>query len=288
MKMQNEIRNIVIVYRPRKPRARQLGKEVAKWFESKNITAFSHPNQKPLSGTEPLPENMLEEIDLALVLGGDGTYLNAIRLVGEYTIPILGINLGGLGFLTETSSRKMYKLLERALKKEMKPKKLSMLDIKVQRQGGETQVYNALNDIVIERGRDGRLINVEITSGGQYVTDLKADGVIICSPTGSTAYNLSAGGPIVHPDVSAVVVTPICPHSLTNRPIVLPDDQVLELTISRPTQRAMLTVDGQPYEGLRYEDKIEIRKGAPHYKLSSPDYDYFEIIRTKLSFGHRD
>ena len=181
----------------------------------------------------------------------------------------------------------MYSTLEKILKTKPELTIRSMLDITIQK-GKKTTSYTALNDIVIERGPTSRLISLAIYSDDSLVTELKADGLIVTTPTGSTAYNLAAGGPILHPDVRAIVVTPICPHSLTDRPITLPDHQTLTLKVTSIESKAIFSVDGQKIEGLKTDDIITIKKSKLlHSKFQPEGTTYFDILRKKLNYGQR-
>jgi NAD+ kinase len=182
----------------------------------------------------------------------------------------------------------MYQVIQLMLKNKLSTKPRSMLDISF-RKNHRTKHIQALNDIVIERGPFSRLISLAIYSGNSLVTELKADGLIVSTPTGSTAYNLAAGGPIVHPEVKAIVITPICPHSLNDRPITIPDDQKLSIKVTSIESKALFSVDGQKIEGINTEDHIVIKKSKQtHLKINLPNSSYFEILRKKLNYGQRE
>jgi len=171
----------------------------------------------------------------------------------------------------------------------LKAQSRTMIKVTIKKKGKQPATYFALNDIVIERGPISRLINLAIYSDDHLVTELKADGLIVSTPTGSTAYNLASGGPIVHPDVKAIVITPICPHSLTNRPITLPDDKPVTIKVNQSTQKAVFMVDGLKMADVRDADEVVISRGEfPHLRLVSPNSSYFDVLRTKLNFGQRD
>jgi len=225
--------------------------------------------------------------DLLIVLGGDGTLLSMARAVGDLGIPIVGVNLGGLGFLTATTLDEMLPSLEAALQGRMVIEDRLMLLARVVRNGAVVCEHMALNDMVITKSAMSRIINLAVSVEGQYATAYRADGLIISTPTGSTAYSLSAGGPIVFPSVEAIVLTPICSHTLTNRPIVLPASHRIEVTI-QSDQEIMLTVDGQVGVGLRERDVVEVIKAAAHIRLVRfPQKDFFSVLRTKLKWGER-
>ncbi|MFO0752584.1 MAG: NAD(+)/NADH kinase [Thermodesulfovibrionales bacterium] len=226
--------------------------------------------------------------DMIIVLGGDGTMLGVARLVAGRDIPILGINLGGLGFITEVNRDEIFSAVEKALSGDYRVEERIMLSARVSRSGEAFPDFAVLNDVVINKGALARMTDLETFVNGAYVTTFKADGLIISSPTGSTAYSLAAGGPILYPTLNSIILTPICPHTLTNRPIVLPDTVVIEVILKSDSEDVFLTLDGQKGFPLRKEDVIEVRKAAFTTKLLvAPDRDYFKTLRTKLKWGER-
>jgi NAD+ kinase len=226
--------------------------------------------------------------DLVLVLGGDGTMLSVSRLVAEKGIPILGINLGSLGFITEVSRDEIFSTVNKILNEGCGVEERLMLTATVHRDGKELAEYTVLNDVVINKGAVARIIDLETNINGSYVTTFKADGLIISTPTGSTAYSLSAGGPILYPTLESIVLTPICSHTLTNRPIVLPDNFKIEIIIRKMSGDVFLTLDGQVGFSLMTGDVIEINKSEYKTKLLVPlERDYFRVLRTKLKWGER-
>ncbi len=279
---------IAIVYRPDKKDALQHAHEVSGWLKKKNLSVFSHPKQK-ITGAKKLAQKEIKNMDLFIVLGGDGTYLEAARLIGKNKVPILGINLGSLGFLTEVRVEKLYEAIDKVLKNKMEERPRDLLEVKVKRGNKVILCEHALNDIVIERGDMSQLIDLNIEHNDLLVSPLKADGIIISTPTGSTAYNLAAGGPILFPYLAAFVVTPISPHSLTTRPIIFPNTANIHLTLNNPKHRALLTVDGQMLLKLSPKDKVSLRTSKhKHYVLRKPNHNYFDLLREKLKFGQRD
>lgn len=281
-------KKVLIVYRPHKAESWKAALELAAWLKSQKAEVFTHKDQKLVTGTKSISAVNLKKINFVVVLGGDGTYLRAGRLLGDVQLPIIGVNLGSLGFLTEVTVEDMYLVVQKALKGDIDLKPRSMLDIAVKK-NKKTIHLTALNDIVIERGPFSRLISLAVYCNDSLVTELKADGLIISTPTGSTAYNLAAGGPIVHPDVKAIVVTPICPHSLNDRPITIPDDQILSLKVASVESKVFFSVDGQKIEGFDINDRIVIQKSKlSHLKLNLPDSNYFDVLRKKLNYGQRD
>jgi NAD+ kinase len=229
---------------------------------------------------------LASRVDLLVVLGGDGTILRTVRFVSEYDIPIVGINLGEFGYLTEVNLNEMYSALELIVKGEYQTDKRMMLDITI-RQGEETiRQQSILNDVVITRGNLSRILNLETTVNEGYLTTFRADGIIISTPTGSTAYSLSAGGPIVFPEQDSFIINPICPFTLTNRPIIIPDDAEIKVILWTKGQGATLTLDGQVSYTMKSGDSILVKKSLYVTNLvSSPHRDYMEILRTKLGWG---
>ncbi len=281
-------KRVLIVYRPHKSEPWKTAQELTKWLKEQKAEVYTHHDQKLIPGTKRATLANLKKMSFVVVLGGDGTYLRAVRMLDQIRLPIIGVNLGSLGFLTEVTVEQMYQVVERGLRGKVELKPRSMLDIAVKKNKKPIH-FTALNDIVIERGPYSRLISLAIYSNNSLVTELKADGLIVSTPTGSTAYNLAAGGPIVHPDVKAIVVTPICPHSLNDRPITVPDDQELSLQVTSKESKALFSVDGQKIEGIDLRDRIIIKKSkTTHLKLHLANNTYFDVLRKKLNYGQRD
>ncbi len=226
--------------------------------------------------------------DIIIVLGGDGTMLSVARLVGDRNVPILGVNLGGLGFITEVNRDEIYAAVDKVLSGICSEEERIMLNAVVYRNDEKIADFVVLNDVVINKGALARITDMETYVNNTYVTTFKADGLIIATPTGSTAYSLSAGGPILYPTLSGIVLTPICPHTLTNRPIMLPDDCIVEVTLRSASEDVFLTLDGQVGFSLRNNDTVEVKKSGFKTRLLIPgERDYFQILRTKLKWGER-
>jgi len=224
--------------------------------------------------------------DIIVVLGGDGTLLRAARSVREFDVPILGINLGTFGFLTEVNLNEMFSALEIILNGDYRTEKRMMLDVAVHRNRERVGERTVLNDIVINRGNLSRIIDLKTFVNDRHLTTFKSDGLILSTPTGSTAYCLSAGGPIVFPDLNSIIVTPICPHTLTNRPVILPENAIVKVVLWTKEKGATLTMDGQDSFTLRSGDTVTINKSRFFTNLIvSPHRDYLEILRTKLGWG---
>jgi len=225
-------------------------------------------------------------VEMIIVLGGDGTLLSVARLVRDYEVPILGVNLGGLGFLTEITLEELYRVLERIIQGDFVTDERVVLNAAVIRRGERMAEFTVLNDAVINKGALARIIDLETAINGEYLTTFKSDGLIISTPTGSTAYNLSAGGPIVYPSLHSIIITPICPHTLTNRPIMVPDDVEIRVILKAKQQEVILTLDGQQGFSLEFEDMVEIKKAESRILLiKSPYRHYFEVLREKLKWG---
>ncbi len=283
-----KVRRVLLVCRPDSTQALNLAREVSSWFQERKIKVFSHPSQRIHKKIPSLKTPEIRRLDLVLVLGGDGTYLEAVRLLQDHQIPILGVNLGSLGFLTVIRAEDVYHALELTCSGKMQLRPRSLVRIEVHREGRLRSHFRALNDAVIERGAVSQLLNVAVYIEGQLVSPIKADGLIIATPTGSTAYNLAAGGPILHPDVKALVVTPICPHSLTNRPLIVPDADIMRFKIVGKSQKAFLTVDGKRVSELKAQDEVVVcRSQCNHLLLRKPTDNYFNLLRDKLKFGER-
>jgi NAD+ kinase len=226
--------------------------------------------------------------DLLITFGGDGTLLSVARHAPEH-VPILGVNMGTLGFLTEVRVEEFPEMLERVLAGEHFVEPRVTFDVSIRGpQRDASARYRVLNDVVINKGAVARIIEMKVTVAGNFVSTFRGDGLIVSTPTGSTAYNLSAGGPIIYPTMGAVVLTPICPHMLTNRPIVLPDELDVEIAITKDVEGhdIYLTLDGQEGIAVTPDDRICVRKSAhPILLVQSPDKNYFDVLRNKLKWG---
>jgi len=285
------VRRVGIVAKPDAPRAPEVVTRLVDWLTARGLEVTL---EKETAGIVPAVRaaaaNKAELpglCDLLIVLGGDGTLLSMARAVGDLGVPIMGVNLGGLGFLTATTLDEMLPSLEAALEGRMVVEERLMLVARVIRNGAAVCEHMALNDMVITKSAMSRIISLAVSVEGEYATAYRADGLIISTATGSTAYSLSAGGPIVAPSVDAIVLTPICSHTLTNRPIVLPASHRIEVTV-QSDQEIMLTVDGQVGVGLRERDVVEVVKAAAHIRLVRfPQKDFFSVLRTKLKWGER-
>ena len=281
-----KIHRIGIVYRRASPNALNLARELVQWLLQRDLKPFSHPTQKITPKIKAARD--VGQLDLVIVLGGDGTYLEAVRMLNGKRVPILGINMGSLGFLTVTRVQDLYPMLELALSGQLEVKSRSMIRVQVRNGSKLREEFTALNDLVIERGPLSHLIHISIIVDKLPITAVKADGLIIATPTGSTAYNLAAGGPILHPEVDALVVTPICPHSLTSRPFIFPDQRKIQFSILGQGVRAVLTADGIKKATIGPNDEVWVeRDKCDHLFLRKVGHNYFSLLREKLKFGER-
>jgi NAD+ kinase len=273
------------------PDAVMLARDVVCWLRGRGLEVFLEKNLAcNMAGQEPGYDRAAipAMVDLIVVLGGDGTLISVARKVCGRDVPILGVNLGSLGFLTEITRGELYLSLEKVLKGEYTLSERMMLNAVVLRDGIEAGSFCVLNDIVINKGAIARIIDMEVSVDSAYLTTFKADGLIIATPTGSTAYNLSAGGPIISPGLHCLVVTPICPHMLANRPLIVADTACIRIEMKFRDQDVVLTADGQVGMALEAGDVVEIRRAGQSTRLiKSPSKDYFEVLRTKLGWGER-
>jgi NAD+ kinase len=279
----------VVVKRDR-AEALELGTTLTGWLRDRRRKVLAEPAAAEVIGAEPVSrEELVRRADLIVVLGGDGTLLGIARTVGKRETPILGINLGGLGFLTEASTGEAKQALERVLAGDYETDRRITLEAEVCRSSGRgaevVQRFLALNDVVFSRGPIGRMLQLEVTAEGERFCEYRADGLIISTPTGSTAYALSAGGPIVYPSLGVLVLAPICPHTLSNRPVVLPDSFELEVRVKSSDHDATLIIDGQEPAQLGSADFVRIRRGRYAVVLIRSIHPYFEIWRDKLRWG---
>ena len=231
------------------------------------------------------PEELAASVDLLVVLGGDGTMIAAARLLGDREIPVLGINYGRLGYLAEYRTEELTTALEAAFAGEYRSETRVMLKARLVRQGEQIAEGRVLNDIVISKSL-ARIVEIEAWYNSKFVATFRADGLIISTPTGSTAYNLSAGGPVVYPSMDAIVITPICPHTLSNRPLVVPDDKEIEIRLNGQIDEVTLTLDGQIGFSLATSDRVFVRKSRTRFNIIQPlDRNYFDVLRDKLRWG---
>ncbi len=285
-----------IVAKRNKPEAIPIAGKLVEWLRAKKIRAYVErevgeilrPNLPGESWEVIEREKIPGDMEMIIVLGGDGTLLSVARQVWDKGIPILGVNLGGLGFLTEIALDELYPVLERVVQGNFTVNEREVLKASVLRGGNRIAEFIVLNDAVINKGALARIIDLETTINGEYLSTFRSDGLIISTPTGSTAYNLSAGGPIVYPSLHTIIITPICPHTLTIRPIIIPDDVKIRAILQSRDEEVTLTLDGQQGFTLKFEDVVEVGKAKGRILLiKSPDRHYFELLREKLKWGER-
>ena len=289
MKAIEKPKSVGIIFKHKFEPAKQECERLRNWFIERGITVYTEEMASPRAHLNRYLEEettIPETVDLVVVLGGDGTLLGAARKVGHYGLPILGVNLGGLGFLTEIPVGMLYQDMEKVITGEISIEPRLMLQARVLRMGEEKCHFTVLNDVVINKGALARIIDLKVSVDNHFLTTFRADGLIVSTPTGSTGYNLSAGGPILYPDLEALILTPICPFTLTNRPIIVPDTSAIDVQMGEESEEVILTFDGQVGFNLVGNDRVIISKSEKKLKLiKSPDQDYYDILRTKLKWG---
>lgn len=285
-----DIKTIGVFSKPDAPPAAELAPRLIEWLRARGISVRCDAETAAyVSGCKGLARKEVPEgCDLVIVLGGDGTLLSAARAVGALEIPLFPVNLGGLGFLTAITIDEVFAELERAFRGEHRVGKRKMLEIEVRRGERSVAHYEALNDAVVTKASLARMIDLEAHVDQMFVCAYKVDGLIVATPTGSTAYSLSAGGPIIFPSVAAFCLTPICPHTLTNRPVIVPESSVIRVVCLADDDEAFLTIDGQVGEPLRKHDEIFCRASAHVIHLIRPPrMMFFDVLRAKLKWGER-
>jgi NAD+ kinase len=250
------------------------------------LTCWLRDEQKQVLLLDSFSKKKIPRVDLIIVLGGDGTLLSVARAVASIDVPILAVNLGSLGFLTEVTIEELYSTLTQIFKNDYDTASRAMLQGRIFR--GRKQIKNqtVMNDIVVNKGSFARLIHLDVYLDGQFMTGLRGDGIIVSSATGSTAYTLSSGGPIVHPSVDAIVLTPIAPHTLTHRPIVIPVSSEVRISLKSPEPGPTVTFDGQELFPLQTDDIVCIKQSTHRLRLiRSPYRNYYQVLRQKLRWG---
>ena len=277
-----DIKRVGIVANSSKEKAAEYSVRLGRWLSDRGLEVFF---EEEIAGKTDMPgvsrSDLASSVDLIVVFGGDGTLLVAARMAMGSDVPVLGINLGGFGFMTVINLNEMLEAMEMVLEGKYSISRRMMLSVSL-----EGVEYPALNDVVINRGNLSRMVNLETFVDGKYLSTFKADGLIISTPTGSTAYSLSSGGPIILPELDSIIINPICPHTLTKRPIVLPPDSAIEVIVWTKEGEASMTLDGQDLFILKSGDRVSIKKSKNYINLvESPYRDYLEILRTKLGWG---
>src|SRR5574341_2336365 len=280
------MQRIGIAAKPNKPEAEPILRKLIAWLREHGREVVLDQEAAgicPELGVGLPRAEVAAAADLIIVLGGDGTLLSVARLIGSREVPILGVNLGGLGFLTEITVNELRPTLEAVLRGEFAVSRRLTLTARILRSGEVVSSYEALNDAVVTKTAPSRIVDLEAYVNGEYVATFRADGLIVSTPTGSTAYCLSAGGPIIYPSLPALVVIPISPHTLTNRPLVIPDSAEIEIMPAAAGEDVHLTVDGQVGVALRHRDVVSLRRSDRTVAcVESSKLNYFELLRTKL------
>ena len=288
------VRRVGVLVKPNQPEALQTICRLVEWCARHDITVAGGPRlrrEEIEAGTGCTVESVSHEelvrgADIVVVLGGDGTMIGAARMVGDAETPVLGVNFGTLGYLADFTVEDMIPALEAVLAGDYTIDRRLMLAATVERNGERLMHDRVLNDVVISKSALARIIEIEAWVDDKFVNCFRADGLIISTPTGSTAYNLSAGGPVIYPSMEAVVITPICPHTLSNRPLVVPDDAEFALVLKTPREEVALTLDGQVGMPLEYEDRVTVRKSRTGFRLiQAHTRNYFDVLRNKLKWG---
>ncbi|HTP30708.1 MAG TPA: NAD(+)/NADH kinase [Candidatus Acidoferrales bacterium] len=283
------IKTAGIISKPNSRIAEQIVPALNDWLRQRSIAARMDLETAGYMGTTGIPrKDVPEGCDLMIVLGGDGTLLSAARAIGRREIPLFPVNVGGLGFLTAITVDELYPELERALRGEHRVAKRRLMITEVVREGAVVSSYEALNDSVLAKSDLARMIDLDTYVDDQFVCAYKADGLIVATPTGSTAYSLSAGGPIIFPSVPTLCITPICPHMLTNRPVLVPETSVIRVTSHGPDESVYLTIDGQVGTPIRENDVVVCRSSDHSLRLIRPPrMMFFDVLRQKLKWGER-
>ena len=268
-------------------KAGQKADELERWLRSRGVEVIREktvaPNQRiSRRGGSPASPDLF----CIFVLGGDGTFLTAVRWIGDQSIPVLGIKFGEVGFLAEIAEEGLFTVAEKILNGDFALKPRMRLEVEVMREDKTIAHETVLNDVVINKGALARLAHIETYIDDHYLTTYSADGLIIATPTGSTAYSLAAGGPVIHPEVPGIIMTPICPFTLTNRPLILPETVCIKVKLEKGSSDIMLTFDGQQGLGINDRDEIKVKKGPhPINMIAVPGLKYFDILKAKLSWS---
>src|SRR5687767_12640345 len=286
-----EIKKVGVIVKPNHAEAWKTACELSDWLGARSISVVGKPRVQSESpdGCEidaVADEAFGADADLIVVLGGDGTMISTTRVVGDADVLVLGVNYGSLGYLTDFRIEEMFPALEAIFRGEYEIDRRVMLHAEHRRGDEILATGRVLNDVVLNKAALARIIEIEVNLNGLFVNSFRSDGLIVATPTGSTAYNLSAGGPIIYPSMNAVVLTPICPFTLTNRPIVIPDNAEIELKLEQENEGVVLTLDGQIGYTMKAQDRVRIRKSRTTFNLlQPPNRNYFDVLRNKLKWG---
>ena len=281
-------KKIGVFCKPKAPSATDILGRLIPWLRKQNYHIFLDTDTAAIINETSSYEKreISQQADLLIVLGGDGTLLSVARAAHPHNIPILAVNLGSLGFLAEISIDELYPTLENILAGKFEIENRMLLNACIWRNGEKVEDHNVLNDVVINKGAVARIISLQVLVNGQYMTSYRADGLIIATPTGSTAYSLSAGGPIIHPSMHTLVLSPICPFTLTNRSILIPDQSIIQVKLAAEYDDVRVTLDGQEGYDMRAGDILKIKKTKTSLQLiRGPNKNYYQILRDKLHWG---
>jgi NAD+ kinase len=284
------VKTVGIISKPRSEHAARIVPELIQWLAARQVAVRLDPQSAIYANSSVSidREEVPESAQVVIVLGGDGTLLSAARAVGGRDIPLFAVNLGSLGFLTSITVDQIYPQLERALNGDFPASRHRMLQCELWREEKRLAAYSALNDVVLTKAEIARMIDLEVQVDGHFVCVYKADGLIVATPTGSTAYSLSAGGPIVVPEVAALAITPICPHMLSNRPVLVPDESVIHVINRSEDGVTYMTIDGQVGETLHHNDYVICKRSDYSIRLiRPPEKMFFDVLREKLKWGGR-
>ena len=282
------MKNIGIFCKQKLPVGHKILADLIAWLGKKDCQVILDKDTASIVGQDSSCQlaDIPARVDLIIVLGGDGTLLSVARNAHPFTVPILGVNLGTLGFLAEVTQANLYEVLDNVLEGRYECESRMLLNACIWRDKKKVGDYHVLNDVVISKGALARIVNLRVQVNGQYMTSYRADGLIISTPTGSTAYSLSAGGPIIHPSMDALVLSPICPFTLTNRPIVIPDQSVIQVELETDKEDVRVTFDGQEGCDMFQGDLLEVKKSKTSIQLiQAPGKNYYQTLRKKLHWG---
>jgi NAD+ kinase len=284
------LKTAAIISRPERPEVAKILPGLLAWLgEHGYKVIIDEQTAKYIGGQQVMPRQQMssQALDLVVVLGGDGTLLSAARVTAAVDVPLLGVNLGSLGFLTEVPLQSLYPMLDAIAQGRAEVQHRSLMQVQLLRGDAVRGSYLVFNDAVVNKTALARLNTYELYIGKAFVASYRSDGMIVATPTGSTAYSLSAGGPVLMPTVNAFVITPVAPHSLTHRPLVVPDSVEIEILLRSEEEVAYLSLDGQPGLDLRDGDRVRCRRSEHHVKLFRTESDFFHVLRTKLKWGER-
>ncbi|HEX7999902.1 MAG TPA: NAD(+)/NADH kinase [Pyrinomonadaceae bacterium] len=290
----SNIRRVGVVIKPQLAEAVPTLRRLAEWLDARGVRLLGGPEieqaRAECGAGETIDivshDELAKNVELVVALGGDGTMIATARLLAEADVPVLGINYGTLGYLAEFRIEEMFTGLDAVFRGDYRIESRVRLAVELYREESRLMHSRVLNDVVVNKSALSRIVHIEAYLNQQLISAFRADGLIISTPTGSTAYNLSAGGPVIYPSMNAVVITPICPFTLSDRPLVVPDDAVIEVFLRTPNEEVFLTLDGQVGLPLAVGDRILIRKSHTSFRIvQPPNRNYFEVLREKLRWG---